>query len=114
MVHHVFLEHFECGAPFVGRLVSLLEVGKHHLDLLVLFDRLQHQVTRRLCLFGGRVEDLLLDLSVDRQLAVQLWEESLPVVFALHRGEDLLHRLVVVFQQFDSIHAGLLVTNLTT
>src|SRR5438132_11693410 len=108
VVHDVLFEHLEGGAPDLSGLVRLLEVRQDDLDLLVLLDRLEHQVARRLGLFGGGIEDLLLDLGVNAQLPVQLWKELLAGFLLLHLGEELLDLLVFLLQSFDSVHIRLL------
>src|SRR5687768_12652639 len=73
----------------------------------MLFDRLQDDVLLFRSLLVGRVEHLLLDLGVNRQVLENL-TDGLEVFLLLVGLEKLLHLAVLALEQLNRVHVALL------
>ena len=111
MVLHEVLQDLGLGGELVGAGIDLLDLGKDHIDDVVLLEGLVVELLVVLLRGGvaeGGIEDLLLDLRVDLELLLDALEQGLPPARGLagsflELAEELPNLLVILLEQGDRV-----------
>ena len=106
MVLDVLLHDGELRVPLL--VVGLdVHLAHDHVDDVVLFERLHHVRSGVRELLKRRIEDLLFDALVDRDLVHELLEQALALRLVLARLdllEYVLHQVVIFHQKAQRVH----------